>query len=331
MARIAQFHQLSILSVYEELPNGAFFSNPLVFIINKNKKTENYKLIFDHIKSMTIKPENLGQTFSPTLIHVDFELSQKNGILQVFPDVEILHCFFHYTQSIRRNLCVRGFKKKLDYNGPESCPIFQEFFALLCGVASVQLDTPLIKEKVNEILLDYKEKIPFTRGQKAEFEMFLEYFKKFYLKDDAIFPHKTWNMWNNILLGPENFSRTTNVSESVHSQLNKLFTGRNCCLNLLKNLSQFKGNKMSESAAVTYQKVNGCIVQPSKKRKQNNSDRVRLLNIYNIVHGFCRLDIEEKILGLKEFLIRVGSQRRNFFERAPVFVDTILDENLDSP
>ena len=79
VARIAQFHQLSILSVYEELPNGAYFSNPLVFVLNKNKKTENYRLIFDHIKSLTITTGNLGQNFSPTLIHVDFELSQKNG------------------------------------------------------------------------------------------------------------------------------------------------------------------------------------------------------------------------------------------------------------
>ena len=87
VARISQFHQLSILTVYEELPNGAYFSNPIVFILNRNKKTENYRVIFDYIKSLTIKPENMGQHFSPNLIHVDFELCQKNGILQIFPNV----------------------------------------------------------------------------------------------------------------------------------------------------------------------------------------------------------------------------------------------------
>ena len=50
VSKISFFYQLSILSIRENLANEAVHSNPLVFILNKNKKSENYETILTILK-----------------------------------------------------------------------------------------------------------------------------------------------------------------------------------------------------------------------------------------------------------------------------------------
>ena len=69
---------------------------------------------------------------------------------------------------------------------------------------------------------------------------------------------------------------------------------------------------------------------PSKKILAKNTDRVRLRQIYNLVFAECRKPLDEQLAGLKSFLTKVGGQRRAFYERDPVLVDTILSYDVDS-
>ena len=72
------------------------------------------------------------------------------------------------------------------------------------------------------------------------------------------------------------------------------------------------------------------ILHLPKKYLQKKTDRVRLVQVYNLVFSECRKSIDEQLAGLKSFLTQVGGQRREFYERDPVLVDTILAYDEDS-
>ena len=253
--KIPFFHQLSTLSIRENLENDAVFSNPLIFILNKNKKTENYESILKYIKDLTCQTNALNQVFSPAILHVDFELSQKKAINKIFPDTEIFHCFFHLLQSLRRNLCKKGFQNKLDPRNPSFCPRFLQFWNFLSGIPSANIFNSQIRNKIQLELENYREQLPLSNDEKNRFSDFLVYFNRYYFNDDSYFPRSTWCQYNNILQGIDEFSRTTNVSESLHSQLNQNFKNNNSKCNLLKNLLEFKESKNAALAATQFSQV----------------------------------------------------------------------------
>jgi hypothetical protein len=42
--------------------------------------------------------------FEPKEITVDFELAESNALLKIWPTINILYCWFHYTQSLWQNI-----------------------------------------------------------------------------------------------------------------------------------------------------------------------------------------------------------------------------------
>ena len=334
VSKISFFYQLSILSIRETLENGAILSNPLIFILNKNKKTQNYESIFNYIKELTSETNTINQVFSPAVFHVDFELGQKKAINKVFPDCEVNHCFFHFLQSLRRKLCKNGFQTKLDPKNDSFCPPFLQFWNFLSGIPSANILNSRIRNKIQLELENFLQKLPLNNDEKNRFSDFLQYFDRYYFNDNAFFQRSTWLQYNNILQGIDEFSRTTNISETIHAQLNKHFKNNNSKYNLLKSLVEFKDSKNAALAASKFSKVKIrdeiYDFSPSKKILAKKTDRVRLVQVYNLVFSECRKSIDEQLAGLKSFLTQVGGQRREFYERDPVLVDTILAYDEDS-
>ena len=183
-------------------------------------------------------------------------------------------------------------------------------------------------------LENFYEQLPLNNDEKIRFSDFLQYFDRFYFNDNAFFQRSTWSQYNNILQGIDEFSRTTNISETIHAQLNQHFKNNNSKYNLLKSLIEFKDSKNAALAASKFSKVkirNEIFdFSPAKKILAKKTDRVRLLQVYNLVFSECRKSIDEQLAGLKSFLTQVGGQRRKFYERDPILVDTILGYDEDS-
>ena len=83
---------------------------PTFFIIT-NKKTEmTYYLVFQDIR--TILEKEFKEKLKLANYTTDFEVAMNNALLKVFPNIKRTGCYFHYKQSIDRNLGKYGFKKK---------------------------------------------------------------------------------------------------------------------------------------------------------------------------------------------------------------------------
>jgi hypothetical protein len=74
---------------------------PLVYALLPNKNQQTYETLF----------RTVGQHIQnkPTFITIDFEKAAENAFATLFSPCEILGCFFHFKQSIWRNICVSLF------------------------------------------------------------------------------------------------------------------------------------------------------------------------------------------------------------------------------
>lgn len=79
---------------------------PLVYALFTNKQEATYQKFFDFIKNLT--------KTGPITISCDFELAIINAIETVFPEANILGCFFHLKKSIWRHIQDNGLVN--DYN-----------------------------------------------------------------------------------------------------------------------------------------------------------------------------------------------------------------------
>ena len=74
----------------------------------------------------------------------------------------------------------------------------------------------------------------------VQFRKFLKYLEKYYLKSNAKFHFSTWCQYSTTVTNGGNYSRTSNVSESIHSSLNKEYNRRISFENGIRILANFK-------------------------------------------------------------------------------------------
>lgn len=72
---------------------STFQSFPIVYAIMKGRRTENYIAVLTKVKHIA--------NLQPTLAICDFERAEQNAIKMVFPDVDVMGCFFHYSQVMQ--------------------------------------------------------------------------------------------------------------------------------------------------------------------------------------------------------------------------------------
>ena len=101
--------------------------------------------------------------WKPTRISIDYSKSERNAILELFPDIEILPCFFHFMENIVKHL------KELRSKNKTIKKLAKDFLSnikLLCFIPLNKFDSlyELIKTK-------YRTKFP----------NFFKYFDKNYI------------------------------------------------------------------------------------------------------------------------------------------------------
>lgn len=65
---------------------------PLVYALMTHKDQKSYYALFQMIKSQT--------SWNPKKVHLDFETAAANALLDIFPEIMLKKCYYHFTKSL---------------------------------------------------------------------------------------------------------------------------------------------------------------------------------------------------------------------------------------
>lgn len=163
----ARNHQL--LVILGEVQNKP---RPLIYVAMQGKSATDYEAVFKYLRDSILSFD--GTTREPKQATSDFEKALRNAIKEVWKGIDLIGCYFHYTQALGRNAGSKIKKGKVH----KKILWFFKRLALL----------PI--EKVDE---GYKEIVRYIRqqGLTDDFKDFLAYFRSTWL---VSFPKKVWNV-----------------------------------------------------------------------------------------------------------------------------------------
>ena len=156
-----------------------FYTTSISILISKEQNL--YKILLEEIKKNIIK-YNPNVDFSEKLFHCDFEKGITNAVENVFPNMNIKYCVWHYKRLLRN-------KKKICYKEVKDNNILKSYYKAISNL-------PFINP---QYIYDIFYKIKFTcegyGSTCTQFLKFLDYFEKTFLKNYNI---KYWNYYNKI-------------------------------------------------------------------------------------------------------------------------------------
>lgn len=223
---------------------------PALFCLLSDKKASTYiellrviiKLASDH-----------SLIFEPNHVYCDFELAIFRAFSTVFTNIRIHGCYFHYSQSIYRNIQSIGLE--ILYKTDKS---FHNFVKGLFILPLVPLDC------LDAAFTVLQSSISITNPKIMQF---LSYYKVTWINQNATFNRCNWSHCYN------NICRTNNFVESFHAKLKKIIkVHKPNIFDLIKHLKLIQ-----TSTEVSYQRMEIKDYQPSKKDK-NIDDAVRKFN-----------------------------------------------------
>lgn len=159
---------------------------PIFYALMTDKKESSYLALFHLIKATC-------PHFKPIKFHADFEIGMSNALKQVFANIEIKKCFYHFCKSLWRKAKEIGLKSKL-----------QRRIVGLCTALSL-LPANQIQDGWNYILSACEPSNP-------KISKFVKYMNVTWLKN--------FNFINEWCTYQERH-RTNNVCENWNSQINK--------------------------------------------------------------------------------------------------------------
>ena len=211
------FQQLWIIAVRTNSGSWA----PLAFALMRRKTQESYTRVLEYIR------DQLGVT-EPNQTYLDFEKSEHNAFLEVYPGCILLGCDTHWKRALRTNLVKCRLEKEMN----ESVPL-QQYYHKLWALS-------LVDEESVETAFDFlqsPDEIPLkSTMDRTEEELieiqeynrrllnFLRYYQKTWVgesipsggRKQPLFDKKLWNK-NKAILQEEDL--TTNGSEAINLQI----------------------------------------------------------------------------------------------------------------
>lgn len=187
----------SQLYVIHAMPHQGLMT-ALVYCLLPSKSQAVYRRVFQLLRnSMT----NLGLQFIPDEVNIDFEDAVRQAVNVEFPNVDIVGCYFHYTQCLYRKILELGLAAPYKENGGNN--ELRQWVRQHAALALMPLN---IVRVLHEQL-----RLNPPNYNIAEFS---DYFQQTWLG------RWTPNFWNHYArTGP----RTNNHLEGFHSKLNKCF------------------------------------------------------------------------------------------------------------
>ena len=331
---IKHFAQLYIFCIRLNLPSSnsnsskKIFCYPVSFIFAVNRLQTNYLEIFENIKLFVKEDMSEGQIeaeLMPDFIHMDAEKSAINAAQIHFPRADIIFCFFHTLQAWRRKLVVLGFKCKLE-RGPKFDQNFRNFWDFVSGIPSANLRLPEKRNIIVNELRNYPVSLELLPTERVNLQIFCDYLLKYYIEDNALFPYDNWGQYSNINFDSENYSRTSNASESIHSSLNRHFKRRYTFDTVIERLHLFKVSAVLSYYAYFPLPFFNIQPKPSRKKPIKKSDQERLSAIYHKINQFNLQPINDQLVQLVDHLKTVGAMRAKYYtHRSILFEDETFD------
>lgn len=171
-------------------PNSEKIALPLVYALLSSKQEVQYEAVY---KAVQAAAEEYGiPDFAPKNIMSDFERAIINAALSVFPDIDVLLCFFHLKQSAYRHVQSLGLQRA--YNDLDDSSV-RDFCHMMAALAFV----PVRHVKTASRAL--KNAAPNVPG----IPEFISYFSETYVNGipgasnrrrvPPRFDHSLWNMY----------------------------------------------------------------------------------------------------------------------------------------
>lgn len=178
--------------------DGKLKQIPLVFILMSRRTAKDYKEVFKAVL------EIMGGRVNVQEIVSDFELAIWRGVEEVFPNVKMSGCAFHWTQAVFRKL------KKIGLAGLYKKNLIVKL--LLKKVMTLHL-LPAKKIKNSFRLLQRESRgLVISALHKKLMSEFFKYVKKQWVEGNEWVPSK-WSVFNKAI-------RTNNDAEGWHNRIN---------------------------------------------------------------------------------------------------------------
>ncbi|XP_066596840.1 uncharacterized protein [Prorops nasuta] len=229
----------TILVTMRRYPKQAI---PCFWILMKNRRTVDYLEIFSFLKDNFID-------LKPKLVMLDFERATANAVQIAYTDVQITHCYFHYSQALikkAQNLSI--------INKTKNKSVYPERFIIIRKLTFLAL---LPSYYIRDVLKLLKKNTETQFGN--FFGKYFKYYEKFWINE----------------IKPENFSvfkrnnRTNNFSESYNSKLNS-YLGKKPHINLLISYMKML---LKETKSEIDQAANNIYKKRETKKKNNKFER----------------------------------------------------------
>lgn len=197
---VAPFNAAQLLVILAEIKSQP---KPIVYVIMPDRVKQTYIELFEYLLDAIFCFDGIERT--PTTFMSDFERASRNAAVQVWEDIELIGCNFHFCQALRRKASslpelagqIRGQTTHHD--------ILKMFMRLSL------LPLERVDEGLNSIKLFIIE-----QGVAAQFQRFQLYFQRFWMKH---YEPKTWCVSAR--------SRRTNCNIEGYNRFIKLQINRN--------------------------------------------------------------------------------------------------------
>ena len=233
-----------LLTVFVPYGDSAF---PVFFALMSRKTEALYEKVFENMK-------HLAPQFAPSSAMADFEEASVNAFRQVFGDVAVKGCWFHYAQSVTKRVQKLGLK-----DAYVSDDDVKDIVRCLFGL-------PLLPAgEIRDACDDLKRAVNADSHFASKLHDLLRYIGRQWIEKRSIGPDR--------LCVRDNRNRTNNILESFHAALRRriqvthpnLFT-------FLGHLQHTTTDTMNDLARMR----NGLAIRrPKKKRNIMNEARIK--------------------------------------------------------
>ena len=250
------------------------YTVPCVYALLPDKRKETYTRLFTQIK-VWLEPFGLEQ-FSSFL--VDYEQGAFKAFLELFPDVNIEGCFFHFCKRLDFKVKQLGLMNK--YQSDADLKMLIKKLAALAFIPLV--DVVSVYEELADTFED--DEVPV-----------LTYFESTWIENvigrrgSRSPPHFSLKMWNVIGRHQQGSTRTNNAIEAFNHKFNSLLSCHHPSLwTLIKSLRREQA--LTEN---THAHINrGDTKQPSTKEASRHA------RITNIVQSYISSDPDKTFRGI---------------------------------
>ena len=200
-------YQVFITRVYSSITHSYYTTS---FSIMKNKSEKDYTKVFNVLNENIKKYLDIGESYEIEEVHTDFELAIGKGCKNIYPDVSIKFCIWHFLRALEINknkICSKEIKEN------------DVLYKLIKTVSNLYICDPDYVLPIFELIC--------KKNTNNNFKNFLTYFKNQYILKIDI---HSWNYY-------KNFTHITNNScESYNCKLNKIFKVKPTFFKLLYEL-----------------------------------------------------------------------------------------------